>query len=101
MHRADHDSLIALRPFFQHGVEMVLLAQLAHHVRTAVQADFAQPPVTALQVQQPVGDQRLMRPVERPEADMHNAALQAPAIISRLLDSVRKRSGGNSFHECS
>lgn len=89
MHRADHDGLMAVRAFLQHAVQMILLPQRLKQRHAAGQADLADAPVAAVGVQHPIGQQRLMRAVERAEAKVHDAAAQSPAVIARLPDGAR------------
>ena len=91
MHRTDHDGLMAVRAFLQHAVQMILLPQRLKQRHAAGKTDFANAPIAALGAQQPIGQQRLMRAVERAEAKVHDAAAQGPAVIVRLPDGARQR----------
>ncbi len=86
MHRADHDGLMAVRAFLQHAVQMILLPQRLKQRHAAGKTDLANAPVAAVGVQHPIGQQRLMRAVERAETQVHDTAAQGPAIIIRLPD---------------
>ncbi len=59
VHRADHNGLVAVGAFFQHGKQMVLFAKLAHQRVAAEQTDFTDPPVAADVIQHAIGEQRL------------------------------------------
>lgn len=98
MHRTDHDGLMAVRAFLQHAVQMILLPQRLKQRHAAGKTDFANAPIAALGAQQPIGQQRLMRAVERAEAKVHDAAAQGPAVIVRLPDGARQRGVGDRFH---
>ena len=98
MNGAHDNRLVAVRAFFQHGEQVVLLTELAHQSVAAEQANFADPPVSAAGVQHPIGKQGLMSAMKRPEAEVHNARAQLAAIVLRKLHAFWQRSGSNSCH---
>ena len=54
MDGTDDNRLVSLRPFFQHGEEMILCAQLAHQHVAAEEANLTNTPVAAFLIQHPV-----------------------------------------------
>ena len=98
MDGADHDWLIALGAFFQHGKQVVLLAKLAHQPIAAEQADLTNPPVPAAGVKHPIGEERLVRAMKRAETKMHNTRTQLAAVILRELYAFRQRSRSYGSH---
>ncbi len=89
VHRADHNGLVAVGAFFQHGKQMVLFAKLAHQRVAAEQTDFTDPPVAADVIQHAIGEQRLVRTVKRAKAEMDNTRAELAAIVLRVLHVLR------------
>ena len=54
MDGTDDNRLISFSPFFQHGEQMILRAQLAHQHVAAEEANLTNPPVAAFFIQHPI-----------------------------------------------
>ena len=54
MDGTDDNGLISFSPFFQHGEQMILRAQLAHQHVAAEEANLTNPPVAAFFIQHPI-----------------------------------------------
>ena len=55
MDGTDNDRLISVSPFFHHGKQVVLRAQLAHQHVAAEEAYLTNPPVASFRIQNAIG----------------------------------------------
>ncbi len=89
VHRADHNGLVAVGAFFQHGKQMVLFAKLAHQRVAAEQTDFTDPQSPPTLFSTRSVRQRTVRAVKRAKAEMDNTRAELAAIVLRVLHVLR------------
>ena len=89
LERADHLQPLALGAAHRQRVEIVLrLERVAHRGRAQARADDA--PAHVAGGERGLGVHRLMRALERADAEMHDAGRDRGAVVARARDVWRK-----------